>query len=246
MNSSGKYIVCPNCGEENEAVNAYCKGCGVLINKNAKIESKDRPAEKKITDHSSVNRKQQQHSGNNILYLVLVLVVAGGIILYFAGIFDEPEPVFNQNFSGQTQPDPHGGVDLNNLTKINELQEIVANNPENHQALVDLAHLLNDSGFYEKAVTRYNEFLATHPEDADVWVDMGVCYYEMSEYDKARSSMLKAIDLKPNHQIAHFNLGIVAMASDSMEKAKEWWRKAVKIDPDSNIGKKAQDLLNTN
>ena len=83
------------------------------------------------------------------------------------------------------------------------------------------------------------------PNDADVLVDMGVCYYSLRNYDEAIKTMTEALKYKPNHQIAHLNLGIVNLAEGNVEKSKEWLKKAVDIDPNSEVGKRAEELLNS-
>lgn len=249
MTNSEKNIICKNCGEENPAGASVCESCGIELNKNSRGNKKN-PNQKNKSTNDVKKASQNQLTSINLIYIVVSLVVIGMVLLIGSGSFTEPAAVVVPQNQIQAQTpsgdNPHGGVDLNSLQKINELQQIVDSNPENSKALVDLAHLLNDSGFYEKAVTRYNEYLAKFPKDSDVLVDMGVCYYEMKNYDQAVSSMKKALEFTPGHQIAHFNLGIVYMASGSMDQAKEWWQKAVKLNPNSNIGKKAQDLLNSN
>ncbi len=47
----------------------------------------------------------------------------------------------------------------------------------------------------------------------------------------------------PKHQAAAFNLGIVNLSAGSMEKSNEWFKKALEIDPRSNLGQRAQSLL---
>ncbi|MDP1994604.1 MAG: tetratricopeptide repeat protein, partial [Ignavibacteria bacterium] len=79
--------------------------------------------------------------------------------------------------------------------------------------------------------------------NADVLVDMGVCYFDLQKYDEAIPLMEKAIKTNPVHQIAHMNLGIVNLAKGNIEKSKEWLQKAVAIDPNSEIGRKAKQLL---
>ncbi|GJQ64772.1 MAG: hypothetical protein SCALA702_38250 [Melioribacteraceae bacterium] len=243
MSNSEKINICKNCGEENPAANSVCDSCGAdLLGKKGNKTSGNNQQNKK-------NRKQDLVlSTRNMLVFIIVLVIAGLFVLIASGTFDEPAAVVDQNTNTQHNhsDNPHGGVDMNSLQKINELQQAYENNPENTRALIDLAHLLNDSGFYEKAIQRYKEYLEISPKEADVWVDMGVCYYQLQQYDSAISAMNKGLEIKPDHQIAHFNLGIVYMASGAMEKAKDWWQKAVNLNPNTNIGKKAQDLLNSN
>jgi tetratricopeptide (TPR) repeat protein len=72
---------------------------------------------------------------------------------------------------------------------------------------------------------------------------MGVCYYNLHNYDEAIKQMEKALQYSPKHQIGYLNLGIVNLTAGNLEKSQEWLKKAVQIDPNSEIGKKAQELL---
>jgi hypothetical protein len=55
--------------------------------------------------------------------------------------------------------------------------------------------------------------------------------------------MTKALEHSPNHQIGHLNLGIVNLAAGNVEKSKEWLQKAVALGPETEVGKRAQELL---
>jgi tetratricopeptide (TPR) repeat protein len=173
------------------------------------------------------------------------MLLAGIFMLIASGLFDMVAPSIN-TVENRNLDDVHSGVNLNNLNKINDLEKAVASNPNDHQRLLELAHLLNDSRLYDKAVQYYTQYLKSHPDDTDVKVDMGVCYFELKKYDDAVAEMESALKINPDHQIAHFNLGIVNMSMGNMDKAKEWWRKSIQINPTNNIGQKAQELLNSN
>ena len=54
-----------------------------------------------------------------------------------------------------------------------------------------------------------------------------------------------ALEYQPKHQIAHLNLGIVNLTAGNLQKSKEWFQKAVQLNPNSDIGKRAQELLTT-
>mgnify|MGYP003514677669 FL=1 len=109
--------------------------------------------------------------------------------------------------------------------------------------MLELAHLQNDSRMYEKAIINYKLYLQTKPEDADARIDMGVCYYNLKDYDNAINEMTNALKYEPNHQIGHLNLGIVNLSAGNLEKSKEWLLKAISLDPTSEVGKRAQELL---
>ncbi|MGE5862017.1 MAG: tetratricopeptide repeat protein, partial [Ignavibacteria bacterium] len=71
----------------------------------------------------------------------------------------------------------------------------------------------------------------------------GVCYYKERKYNEAIETMETALKYQPNHQIAHLNLGIVNLAAGKLEKSKEWLQKAYDLNPNSEIGRKAKELL---
>ena len=172
------------------------------------------------------------------------IIIIGIVILYASGTFDEPAAVA----VNKQAPDDHihSGADLNKVNEINALEEEVKNNPKDLTKIAQLGHLLNDSGFYERAIEKYKMYLDIKPNDADVLVDMGVCYFELKDYANAIPVMEKGISLNPKHQIGHFNLGIVNFSSGNEQKAIEYWKKCIELDPNSNIAQRAKELLNNN
>ncbi len=183
-------------------------------------------------------------SSTKIVYLVITLLLAGMIILYAGGTFVTPKIVRSEVVNNSMPNDNvHNSVDMNALNEIKSLENMVNNNPSDLGSLLKLAHLLNDSGFYQKAIDSYKKYLEKKSTDVDVIIDMGVCYYQLRNYDAAIKTMEKGISLNPKHQIAYFNLGIVNSAKGNHDEAVKYWNKAVDINPTSNIGTKAQSLL---
>jgi tetratricopeptide (TPR) repeat protein len=248
--SSSKYKICDNCGTENSIGANYCGECGASLKKSIALESKTKSAsdgkgKKAVQGDKNKNDSKKVLSNTKILYVGIGLILLGFVILYGAGVFNQPELPSDANLSNPAG-DPHGGIDMSSLQQINTLEERVSQNPSDYESTLKLAHLLNDSGFYEKAIGYYKRYLDKHPENADVHVDMGVCYFELRDYDNAVKQMKTAIGYVPNHQIAHFNLGIVNFSFEKEEEALNWWRKAIEIDPNSQIAKKAEELINQN
>lgn len=165
------------------------------------------------------------------------------IILYSSNIF-QSLPTNSNNEQRQVSGDQfHRGTDLNRLNEIKTLEESVKNNPEDYDAVLNLAHIYNDSGFHDKAVENYKKYLSQFPNSPDVIVDMGVSYFELNKFDEAISIMESALEINPGHQIAHFNLGIVNFSKGNLAQAKDWWQKTIDINPSSDIAKKAEDLI---
>lgn len=230
------------CGAENPANANFCSSCGAKLGKKSQQAAKAEPQQ---------NSNGKQLSPTVIIMSLVGLIAVGVIILYFAGVFETPSA---SNLQANVQPkvteavqdDPHSGVDLGSLQQIKEMETFVANNPDDLQTLLKLAHLLNDSGFYAKAIERYQEYLSKNPDVPDVLIDMGVCYFEMGQYDNAIKYMKHAIEINPKHQIGLFNLGIVNSALGRIDEAKSWWQKSYNINPNTDLAKKAKELINQN
>jgi tetratricopeptide (TPR) repeat protein len=236
-------IKCKVCGEELKGSEKFCPSCGAnLGNKELKHSAVENNVEKKNKSPKEKNTSKETKSISplQIIYLSLFLAVIGLVIVYSAGVFDNSVDV--KNNAGNTS-DPHAGVDLTSLQEITRLEEIVKNNPNDKATLEHLAHLLNDSGFKERAIEKYKQYLKIDPKNADVIVDMGVCYFEMGDYDEAIKLMEKSLEYVPKHQIAHLNLGVVNMNAGNMAVAKKWLQKAYDINPNNEVGKRAQELI---
>jgi tetratricopeptide (TPR) repeat protein len=261
-------IVCENCGEENSVGNNSCSYCGIKLkggtlkqksHGEGRSPAKEKQAHLRQSNKQSKTFKSTKQPIPNVpakqLELKNIFIIGGGIIgvgliiLLFSGVFEKADsgldnPATNigqdQSSIGQEQS---SGVDLSSIPRINELEAKVKANPSDTETLLQLAHLRNDSRFYEEAIINYKEYLDKVPGNADARVDMGVCYYNLAKYDDAKREMEKALEYKPDHQIAHLNLGIVNLAAGNLEESKKWFKKTVELDPNSEIGKKAQELL---
>lgn len=131
-------------------------------------------------------------------------------------------------------------------------EQAVAANPSDPAPLLKLANVLHDNGSYDRAIETYKKYLTMKPADPDARVDLGICYYELGIRDSvnatgrftlAAKEMGMAFKKSPSHQPAAFNLGVVNLHLGNMEESTKWFRKAVELDKDSELGRRAQQML---
>jgi len=246
-------IECKNCGTDNPSDAIICEGCGIKLSGELKTITKSSSninfqQKKSFKDQKSKKKEQTQQpvktvkeiDSKKIFGILGGILLVGFIILLASGVFDKPVSSVSNTITNQNQS---SGVDLSSLQRINELEAILKANPNDNKTLLELAHLRNDSGMFDKAIENYQLYLTRVPEDADARIDMGVCYYSLGRYDEAIAAMTKALEYSPNHQIGHLNLGIVNLSAGNVAKSKEWLQKAVSIGPETDAGKRAQELL---
>jgi len=188
--------------------------------------------------------KTQQHtmatgwSPKTILGAIAVALLA---VIAYAVLFEKRpgvEPVQQQ----ASQPMPMNAPMLV-PAEIQELESKVAGNPDDMALTLQLANLLHDGRFYEKAIPYYKKYVAKNPRDANARVDLGICYNELGRFTDAKNEMKTALRSDPNHLFAHFNLGIVCLSEGNFDEANSWFKKTVALDPNSEVGKRAQQLL---
>lgn len=237
---------CPQCGIKLDKDFAFCPNCGYELvqvrkelNKNNSFVSKPKESKKEKTLSSPPIKN---NLGVNKLFAIV-----GGLILLIAVILFSSDILYSPK-AGEIVSAPVGnnqgsGVDLSRMNEIKTLEDKISANPEDSQALLQLANLKHDSGMFESAILNYKTYLEKNPSDADARVDMGVCYFSLKNYNEAISEMKKAIQYSPKHQLAYINLGIVSMSAGSSDDAKKFWQKAVDLNPGSENGLKAKELL---
>jgi tetratricopeptide (TPR) repeat protein len=93
--------------------------------------------------------------------------------------------------------------------KEEEYKRILAEDPNNYEALVGIGNLYFDNQQYQQAVEYYRRALKIKPDDPNVRTDLAICYTYLDLLDLAASELKQVIQKYPNHAQAHFNLAIV-------------------------------------
>lgn len=139
-----------------------------------------------------------------ILGVVVALVVGllGGYLIFSISSRKESPPVTSGLPVG-------GGSPTDYQTRIAEAEKIVAREPNNRQAWVQLGNDYYDTEQPQKAINAYNKALELKPDDPGVLTDQGVMYRKVGWYDKAIANFEKAQKIDPRHLQSIYNLGIV-------------------------------------
>jgi len=158
-----------------------------------------------------------------VLQVAITLIVGAliGILVSKGGKKTAPP-------SGAPAPAPAVSYQQN----IKMLEGLVAKDPTNRNAWVELGHNYFDSDQPVKAVDAYNKALELDPNDPNVLTDQGVMFRRLGWFDKAVENFTKAHEADPTHRQSLYNLGIVYRYDlQNFEKAKEAWSKYLALSP---------------
>lgn len=230
------FLMCEMCGSENSPDAERCSECGASLGSPMGRKTE----RKRESDRRSSSKKMAREPGALGSWKLLL-----GFIAFIAiGVF------VLETFTGKGRvPEtgapikPAAGANLQALSQIEEMEKRVAANPNDASQILQLAHLLHDNRFFDKAIASYKQYLDLNPKDADARVDMGICYHEIGNQEEAKRQMERALKDNPKHLLAYFNLGIVNLSAGNIEEANEWFRKTVALAPNSEVAQQAQRIL---
>ncbi len=160
----------------------------------------------------------------SIVYIVitLVVVVLVGVIVINA----------KKNVSSNSATPSQAAPAVNVQQQISMLEEILAKDPNNRDAWVNLGHKYFDSDQPMKAITTYDKALELKRNDPNVLTDQGVMFRRLGWFDKALSNFEEASRIAPNHQQSFYNQGIVYRYDlQDFPKAKAAWERFLAINP---------------
>lgn len=233
-------VTCRLCGSENQPGSRFCEVCGAVLDSEAAPIDK-RAMYSKRTEVQRARRSRETRSGSvRGLEGWKVIAVIGAVMLvgliFIAVKRNQPVP-----FPSGTAPQSTASQTL--LQEIERLRKVVDTNPTDAASVLKLANLLHDGKFIDQAIEYYKKYLALNEKDVDARVDLGISHYERGDPKAAIAEMEKALSFSPTHQLAHFNLGIVNLGSGNIEKAIEWFTKCIALAPESEVARRAQELI---
>ncbi len=109
-------------------------------------------------------------------------------------------------------PPPAGeaeSINLNALSQIENYKEILRKDPNNLQALINIANLYFDTRQDLPAIENYQKALAIDPRNVNVRTDMAVCFRRSGNPDRAIEELKKVISIDSKHAQSRYNLGII-------------------------------------
>jgi cytochrome c-type biogenesis protein CcmH/NrfG len=128
--------------------------------------------------------------------------------------------------------------------RVQELQQAVAANPKNVDAVVQLGNTYFDAEQWDNAITWYRKAVELDPKNPDASTDLGVSLYYSNRPDEALAQFEHSLKVSPQHTKTLLNKGIVlAFGKRDLKAAAAEWEKVVTLAPNSPEGQAARRAL---
>lgn len=242
-------LVCSECGAELSVVDAICPGCGAAIERKQAKSRAERMTSAQTVPVSEPRKREGTPKRFEPWQVIAALAVVALLAFFAYTELQREHAGVQPAVQQQAQP-----AMMPQAPRVNvaTLEQAVAANPNDADALLRLGNGLQDNGAYVRAIEVYERYLAIEPDNPDARVDMGVCYYEMAKVDTAgglplletaKEEMELALKKSPGHQPAAFNLGIVTLTMGDLGSSNAWFKRAAELNPSSDLGKRARKIL---
>lgn len=116
--------------------------------------------------------------------------------------------------------------------RVQQLQTEIKNNPNDFEAMVELANINFDQRNFEDAINLYTKALDVRPDDVNVRTDLGTAMFYANRLDDGIVQFKKVLQVNPNHAPTLFNMGVAMLHGKSdPEAALQYWQKLVDTNP---------------
>ncbi|PHS22392.1 MAG: hypothetical protein COA83_11805 [Methylophaga sp.] len=125
---------------------------------------------------------------------------------------------------------------LNRLDVLEkDLKEILAKDPNNHQALNALGYTLTDrTDRHQEALVMIKKAVELKPNDPFYLDSLGWVYYRLGDLEKAVNYLRQAVVIRPDIELlAH--LGEVLWVQGKHDEAKQVWQRAIQKDASNKL-----------
>lgn len=168
-------------------------------------------------------------SKESILGIAVALIIGllGGFLIFSVSSKKETVPVTGGVPQGAGSPTDY-------QQRITEAEKIVAADPKNLQAWIQLGNDYFDTDQAKKSVDAYAKALELDPTNTNVLTDQGIMYRKIGWFDKAIANFEKAQQVDPRHLQSLYNLGVVyAFDLKQPDKAVKAWTRYLELDSTS-------------
>jgi tetratricopeptide (TPR) repeat protein len=123
--------------------------------------------------------------------------------------------------------DPQAG-----MAQIQQLREYVEKNPNDADAVLQLAHLNFDVQNWGRSRELYLQYLELRPEDPNVLTDLGATLRELRDYNGALERFARAQQISADHWQSRFNeILVLAIDLGKLDEAEKRLAELQRLQP---------------
>lgn len=113
-----------------------------------------------------------------------------------------------------------------------EIEKRLKEDPEDKEALNQLALHYSVEKEYLKAVDAYFKLIKVDPQNFHAYNNLGIIYKKVGQYKDSLFCYQKALQINPDYYWVHYNMGLAFEAMGRMQEARESYGRALSLNPE--------------
>ena len=188
--------------------------------------------------------RPQQTSSTTWAVISVACLVLGLAVGYVVFGHRPAQPVTVTPVTQASAPSAAPQAGVIDERQVQALREILAKDPKNLQASIQLGNMLYDAGRYAEAVPAYQQAFALDPKNINVSTDLGTALWYSGRADDALAQYEKSLAIDPTHAQTLFNQGIVRHdGKQDHPRALQSWERLLASNPNYPDREKVQQLI---
>ncbi len=119
--------------------------------------------------------------------------------------------------------------------RILALEQEIAANPENVDAMIELGDIFFDSNRYQEAIATFVKAEGLAPTNVHILNDLGQLYMNTNEYDAAIEKFEAVLNIDPTHSHTLYYIGIVYRLKGDTDKALQTFEQVLSLNPNPEL-----------
>ena len=127
------------------------------------------------------------------------------------------------------------------------LEDAIVREPDNGEAFLELAKLLDKSGEFQAAIGQYKNALRFNSKDSTAWFRLGSIYLGLADYDHALESFESCVALSPsNRDEVLTDMGLAWSKKNDPARAADLFKQAFHLNSGNQVARKSfKDSVST-
>ena len=182
------------------------------------------------------------------LYALLGLILVVGIVLVV--LLKDGEPAADSlppDHPPVSAPGTEAPSKENASVSVKEtmahLREVVAQNPNDAEALLELATLLQNAHAAGEAAGFYERGLKIDSLNIDARIDYALCLFGLGRTADALVQSREVVRLDPGNAKGLYNIGAIHANGGRYDSARVYWNRLLKLHPDHEMAPQTRESL---
>ena len=202
-------------------------------------------AEKGSNTPKKPQQKQQRFDSYSLIGAAFIFSLAVILLIYKSNTENLKQKVSpaqaseQSNITGNNDNQPPMEV----MQRIQSLKDNLEKNPDNYDAIVQLANAYFDIGRFDSAVLYYKNAIDIRSDQPDVLIDMAVSYFNINQPNSALEYVEAALFINPDHIFGLYNAGIIYYNVNRVDDAIAVWERLISQHAGSREATSAKEFI---